>query len=213
MRLGHFLFVLWMILAGVRVSQAQDSANGDDLEHVQKPVDVRSLLESGRDSGDLPEGVVLRVSANLWKTVPADEKLRRAEEAQSGDAETSLEERWEFTAGQVHKVTMVVDEEGDADVEYRRTASRRFDTSELCHQLLTGRLVDIGAGEGKGESMQFVGTEFDVGHRYIELFVDGKIACWAGESCLGPGLPESDARALAALYERLAKPARETFKK
>jgi hypothetical protein len=76
--------------------------------------------------------------------------------------------------------------------------------------LLDAKIFTLG-DEEEGERLHFVGTDYDVGHRSIELFVNGKSAFHVGESCTVAGFAENDARAFAALYETLASKAHGVF--
>jgi hypothetical protein len=154
--------------------------------------DIRTLLKKGDDSGSLPRHVTVRVVANLWNS---DDK--------------HLKETWEITAEHVHRV--VLERVGNEAV-YRRAESRPYDSKHTCRLLLDGGIHAIATQEGMGEPLQFVGTEFEYGHRSIEILVDGQSAMLVGESCACGGFAASNARAFANLYEKLASEARSTFR-
>ena len=156
--------------------------------------DIRTLLTRADDSGSLPPRVAVRVDADLWN---------------SGDESKRLKETWEFTAKHVHRV---VREKVGNETVYRRAESKPFDTKDICNTLLDGGIHAIATQEGMGEWLHFVGTEFDYGHRSIEIFVDGKSAMQVSESCADAGFAASNARAFANLYELLASAARAAFR-
>jgi hypothetical protein len=76
--------------------------------------------------------------------------------------------------------------------------------------LLDGRILTIGEDDtGKRET--FIDTDYDIGHRSIEITLNGKSMLYVGESCVVAGYAKNDARAFAALYEKLARQARDAF--
>ena len=183
----------------------------DSLKHAAEGRASPAILEAGQAAGSLPPEVVLRVSARLAKAVPANPKERAEAEARGVDFNKKLEETWEFTARDVHRVVIEWPEKAGDEVVYRRAESLPFDSKNLCKDLLEGKIFLIEAGEGSGEPLHFAGTDYDIGDRTIEVFVNGKSALWVGESCPTAGYAESDARAFAALYEKLAAQARGAF--
>jgi hypothetical protein len=193
--------------------RAEQDAFKDGKKH--KPIDVRTLLEEGKASGALPAGVVVRIHANLATSMPADVKLRSAAEARGVVFNKKLQELWEFTTDHAHRVVM---EEPPHKIGekfehvYRRVESRPFDSKGLCKELLDGKALEIQAAKGKGKPLQFVGTHYNVGGRSIEFLRNGETVLYIGEHCTSAGYAESDARAFAALYERLAGQARLLFK-
>jgi hypothetical protein len=181
----------------------------------RQPMDARTLLEEGKASGALPAGMVVRIHANLATSMPADVKLRSAAEARGVDFSKKLEELWEFTSDRAHRVVMEEPphKPGEKfDYVYRRVESRPFDSKGLCKELLDGKALEIQAAKGKGKRLQFVGTHYNVGGRAIEVLRNGQTVLYIGEHCTSAGYPESDARAFAALYERLASQARALFR-
>lgn len=174
----------------------------------QTVTDRRALLEAGQAAGALPAGMVVRVTADAWKGESVEEKQRAEARGRGNSASQKLKESWEFTTDQVHQLVLEIK---NNKVVYRRVKSLPFDSKNLCKQLLDGKILTIEAAEGEGEPMQFVGTDFEFGHRSIDVIVDGKSLIQVGESCAFAGYPESDARAFATLYERLAKQARKAF--
>ena len=171
---------------------------------------VRAILEEGKTAKRLHSAVFIRVQAQLGRSTPADAKLRADAEARGIDFKKKLDETWEFTTNQVHRVISEQSKKNGETLAYRRVESRPFDTSNLCKELLDGKLLAIGEDE-EGECRQFVGTEYNIGHRAIDVFVNGKSVLWTGESCLEAGFHEKDAVAFATLYETLAKQARAAF--
>ncbi len=175
----------------------QDASNrGEKAESM----DARGLLEKGRKSGVLPEGMVVRIGACLG------ERLGRDPDDKTPDG---MVERWEFTSRQVHRV---------APEERRnprsRDDSRPFDSKGICQDLLEGKAIEIHARKGEGPEIGFVGTHYGRGSRSIEVEWNGKTILSLHETN-GPMLylyRESDARAFGALYERLASQARDSFK-
>lgn len=163
-------------------------------------VDVRALLEKGRASGSLPEGMIVRISACLGE--PG--------EAAGNRLPVEMRETWEFTSGHVRLVRA----EENADKRAGRPADiRPYETKGLCNELLAGKALEIQARKGEGAEVGFIGSAYHRGGRSIEM-------TWAGETVLhlfetnGPFLSlyrETDARAFGALYERLASQARIVF--
>ncbi len=163
-------------------------------------MEARTLLEAGRASASWPEGMVIRVSACLGEP---DEKA-------SVRVPAMMKETWEFTSGQVHRVSF---EGANGKSTDHRVASRPFDSKGLCKDLLEGKAIEIQAGKGEGPEVGFLGSQYHRGSRSIEVM-------WKGETILhlletnGPFLKfyrESDARAFGALYKRLASQARILF--
>ena len=165
--------------------------------------EVLALLRKGHEADSLPRGVVVRVDAYLWGA--------RKELDSEDDSDGELCETWEFTSNHVHRI-VIQSPEGGTKTVYRRAESLPFDSKSLCKALLDGGIDAIATQEGMGEPMQFVGTKFELGHRSIEIFVGGTSALQVGESCACAGYAESNARAFALLYERLALQARASFK-
>ena len=168
----------------------------------RKATDARALLEKGQASGSLPEGMVIRIGACLGES-----ELKPSAEGVPDE----LRETWEFTANQVHRAEFEYKKDKSS---YRRIESRAFDSKGLCKELLEGKAIEIQARKGEGPDVGFVGTHYHRGSRSIEVE-------WKGQTILelhetnGPfaGLfRESDARAFAALYERLASQAHAAFK-
>ena len=166
----------------------------------REPMEARPLLDAGRASASWPEGMVIRVSACLGEL---DERA-----SVRGPAE--MKETWEFTSGQVHRVSF---EDGDGKSTDHRVGSRPFDSKGICKDLLEGKAIEIQARKGEGPEVGFIGSHYHRGSRSIEV-------TWKGETILhlyetnGPFLKfyqESDARAFGALYERLASQARSLF--
>jgi hypothetical protein len=169
---------------------------------------VRPLLEEGQASGSLPADVVVRVHANLFGT---DDPARAEAEARGVVAKESLTETWEFASNQVYRVVPEIADNRPGYV-YRRVESRPFDSKGLCKDLIDGKALEIKAEKGKGPRLHFVGTKYIFGGRYIQILRNGETVLHLGESCVSYGYAESDARAFAALYERLASQARALFK-
>ncbi len=169
---------------------------------------ARTLLEEGDKNGKLPEGVVLRVHADLGGVSTED---REDAKARGVEIPESFEEIWEFTSTEVHRLEYVVNEKRRA--HYRRIESRPFDSKTLCQQLIDGKLLEIGTGKAVGELRQFVGTPYCTGGRFIEFYRTGSPNPLVdlSEHCTGAGYHESDAVAFAELYETLARQGRAAF--
>lgn len=201
--LDHHLFgakaicaLAWVLLAFPATAEKQTTpepphpgANGAPPSSV-----VQRLLKEARVSGTLPEGVVLRVRADMGKT--------------GTDAGIRQEEQWEFADGAVHRLVIAT---VDGKHVLKRVESRPCDARALCAIALEGKLCDMEDMEGEGKSVLFAGTAYDVGLRSIEVLRDGKTLLEVGECCVFGGYPETKARAFAALYEELASLARRAF--
>jgi hypothetical protein len=172
------------------------------VEKKTESMDARTVLEKGRTSASLPEGMVIRISACLGEL----------DVSASGDRlPEGLVETWEFASNQVHRVER---EYKDGKIAYHRLESRPFDSHRICKDLLEGKAIEIQARKGKGPETELAGTPYRRGSRSIEVV-------WNGDTILdlhetnGPVLDlyrESDARAFGALYERLASQARAAFR-
>ena len=171
---------------------------------------VRKLLEQGQKDGSLPEGVVIRVNAHFYS---ADQDKIDEAKARGVVLENTLVETWEFTSKEVHRLVYEEDQQGKWD--FRKVDSLPFDSKLLCKELLDGQFLEIGTGKGKGEPTQYVGTHFHTGGRSVAFYQAGEkeSSVSIGEHCTHAGYPESDARLLGELYEKLAKQAREKFAK
>jgi hypothetical protein len=207
----EFTLYAMVLLAGLLVVSGPVRADQDPSENGKKreQIAARTLLEEGQASGSLPAGVVVRVAAQLDRSVDEDKKARAEAKARGVVFQESLHETWEFTSNQVHRVIM---EHKNGDYVYRRVDSRPFDAKNLCKELIDGKAIEIMAREGKGKLMPFVDTNYTVGWRSIEILWNGKTVLELTEGCADGGYAESDARAFAALYERLASQARVLFK-
>ena len=177
----------------VALAEHQEAAIAEEAELNRQ---VRDLLQKGKADKALPANVVVRLEADLG--------MRSGKGAE-------LQEAWEFTSTQVHRVSVEPSKTEAGKVVYRRVESRPFGSQNLCRDLLAGKLMVIAAEEGMGESQHFCGTKFDAGHRGIEIFIDNRSMLRLGESCFFAGYAKSDAEAFATLYENLAKQARAIF--
>ena len=193
-----------MLLAGLFAVPGPVGADQDPAKDGKKPapVDVRPVLEKGRASGSLPDGMVIRIGACLGEP---------AVKASGNRVPEGLLEKWEFAANQVLRV---VPEYMEGKLTYDRVESRPFDSKGLCKDLLEGKAIEIQTRKGTGPEVAMAGTPYRRGSRFIEVV-------WNGETVLdlfetnGATLDlyrESDARAFGALYERLASQARVLFK-
>ena len=207
MKLLRHLIIFSILAAPLAKADEKPGPVGADQDFSKdgkkrEPIAVRTLLEEGQASGSLPEGMVIRIGACLGES---DVKA-------SGDrVPDQLRETWEFTSHQIHRV--VCEYKNDKST-YRRVESRPFDSKGICMDLLEGKAIEIQARKGKGSEAGFVGTRYHRGSRSISVV-------WKGEAILdlletnGPFLDlyrETDARAFGALYERLARQARDLFK-
>ena len=203
MKLNITLFAM-TLLAGLLAVPGAVRADQDPAKDgkQQVPANARTILEKGRASGPLPEGMVIRLGACLGEP---------AVKAAGDRTPEGLLEKWEFTANQVHRV---VPEYKEDKLTYDRVESRPFDSKSLCKDLLEGKAIEIQARTGVGPEVALAGTPYRRGSRFIEVV-------WNGETILdlhetnGAGLNlyrESDARAFGALYERLASQVRVSFK-
>ena len=190
------------LLAGLLVVPSLVEAEESPTKEgkTREPIEARTLLEAGRASATWPEGMVIRVSACLGEP---DEKV--AVRVPAG-----MKETWEFTSGQVHRVSF--DDTNGKSTDHR-VASRPLDSKDICKDLLEGKAIEIQAGKGEGPEVGFLGSHYHRGSRSIEV-------TWKGATILhlyetnGPFLKfyrETDARAFGALYERLASQARILF--
>jgi hypothetical protein len=197
------------VLVGISIAFASAPGRAEEKTAILKEADIRAILEAGQ-TAKLPAGVFIRVHAQLSRSVPADAALRVQAERKGVDFTKTLRETWEFTSNRVYRVDVETPKKSGDSVVYRRVEAAPFDSSSICKEMLDARIFTLG-DEEEGEHQHFVGTDYDVGHRSIELFVNGKSAFHVGESCAVAGFAEKDARAFAALYETLASKARDMF--
>ena len=188
-------FIMASLKALMPQEDFEDMLKGlEESDHASALPDIRAIIEAGRDA----------------KSMPADMVVRLYTEASGADEHENTKERWEFSPGKVHRL-VINDSRGSAP--YRREKTLAFDTTNICRQLLDGKLFVIAAREGTGKARMFAGTAFEgaVGERAIEILIDGEPAVEVGECCLFAGLPKTDAVAFHALYEQLAEQARNAF--
>ncbi len=189
-----------------RIEVVENSEGESSEERPSKTVDLRTILNTGKRANALPPSVVVRVEADLsHRTSALAEKY--------ADSPKKFKETWEFTSKHVHRVAVDPPKVPGGGLVYRRVESRPFDSKNLCQELLEGKVQAIEAADGTGESVQFVGTNYDAGHRAIEIFVSNQSRLLVCESCFFAGFPKTDARAFAAIYEKLAIQARAAFEK
>lgn len=206
----HFfcLALLFFLLTSV-APQGADAMDDNELKRRNDdPHTTLELLQRGIESGKLPDGLVIRFSANLFGI---SEEAKKEAEENGIDLPESVEERWEVENDKLYRI--VVNKENKKEFELKRDQSRPFNTAKLCKLLRDGNALEIQKGKGKGEPAQFVGTPFQFGSREIVVEWKGQHLILLGESCLGAGYAESDAIAFAELYESVAKLARERFEK
>jgi hypothetical protein len=199
------LSVLVAILTVVALpkARADEKPAGDPQKAaVLKKSDARILLEAGRATGSLPKGVVVHLSANMTR-LPSQTRKHGA------GVEKTFKERWEFTPNRIDRIVEIPGRNG-GNATRERAESLPLDTSNICKELLDGRILTIGEDD-TGKRENFIGTDYDIGHRSIEITLNGKSMLYVGESCVVAGYAENDARAFAALYEKLASHARDAF--
>jgi hypothetical protein len=197
------------LLVGILVAFSSALGGAEEKLEVLKEADLRAILEAGQ-KGKLPADVFIRVQADLSHSVPADAAERAQAERKGVDFTKALRETWEFTSDRAHRVVVEAPGKSGEGSVYRRVESAPCDSSRICKEMLDASIFTLG-DEEEGEHQNFAGTDYDVGHRSIELFVKGKSAFFVGESCAVAGYAEKDAKAFAALYEALASKARGKF--
>ena len=97
--------------------------------------------------------------------------------------------------------------ENDGNSTLRRAESIPFDSAGICKELLDGRILTLG-NEEKGERQNFIDTDYDIGHRSIEIILTASLCFMLGESLhvCRMAYVESDARlTFASLYEKLGQ--------
>lgn len=192
--------ILTLVFAFVAIQSS--SAQQQDGRKL-KEIEARTLLSPGA----FPKGVVIRVHADMFGSKSGREAAAEPKE-DDAPVEKHFREVWEFTSGEVHRV---VYEAGKKEGIYRRVESRPFDTKDIWMALTDGTPLEIAARKGKGVEVMFAGTDYVLGMRSIEVLRNGKPILDLCETCVGAGFPGTDAHAFAALYERLAMPARVLF--
>ena len=193
--ISNFILASWLAVASSSAAEPKQLT----------PAEVRTLLENGRAAGALPAGLMIRVSAHLYGVSEESAKARGTTVAED------LKEAWEFTPGQLHRAVWEYDEQKKEGV-YHRAESRTFDTQRLCQDLLAGKALEIERNAGTGNPVNFYGTPYCMGGRSVEVMLNGTTILNLYEACVMAGYRESNARAFAALYEKLANQARAQFK-
>ena len=195
MKYAVFTMICALLYAPVS-SLGQEQTSDTETKEVRQEPEVRKLLRLGKKTKSLPENMVVRVHAELWRSESGKKRFKEA---------------WEFTSRKVHRVEILSPKKAGDEIGFRRVESVDFDTNSICVDLVNGRLFSIADEEGMGEGLHFVGTDYRAGSREIQILVDEKVALSVVESCLFGGFPETDARAFADLYELLASKARKTI--
>lgn len=200
--------ILLLSLTSLFVPAMSVAEDGEPKGAKDKVSTAIELLRKGLESGKLPDGMAIHVSADLTGV-----DAKEVEEAKANGIEIPLSfyEHWEFQGDQVKRY--VKKELEDGDVEFKLDGSKKFDVSTVCKILLDGRAFEVQKGKGKGVRMQFVGTRFAGGHREISIIWNEESKLNLHECCLFPGYAESDAITFAELYAELAAIAREQFEK
>ncbi|MCY2967395.1 MAG: hypothetical protein NT069_27800 [Planctomycetota bacterium] len=171
---------------------------------------LRKIL-GGEEAGDaLPKGVVLRLEADLFNSISADEARESESNASAKPQQKRFRELWEFTTDRVHRVVSETsqDPKGGYRLTYRRVESKRCDTSKLGKVLLDADFFSV-TDLADEDFVHFAGTDFELGHRSISVVVEGKEKLIYGESCASGGYSKTKAQAFGRLYETLAKRARD----
>ncbi len=203
--LRHFLLIVCVLVPPLSRAEPKPGPAGSDqrlsTDKKERESIAAQTLNEGRATGSLPAGVVIRISACLGAS---DAK------ASGGRVPDEMREMWEFTSRQVHRIEVV---DKNATSTYERAESRPFATKNICKELLEGKAIELEARKGKGPEVGFVGTNYHLGSRLIEVLLNGKTILELHESntAVLDLYRESDARAFGALYERLASQARGLF--
>lgn len=204
---ARLVFAMAAVLIGVfnlPASADDRPATQPSKSRSEKKKDVGLILEYGRAAGTLPSGIVVQVSAHMTRV---SSETRR----HPAGPEISFKEIWQFAGDRVYRVFEIPSGNG-GETKLERAESLPIDTGAVCKDLLDGHLLTIGESD-QGDRQIFIDTDYDIGHRSIQILADGKQLNYTGESCVVAGYAEPDARAFAALYERLALRARQAFEK
>ncbi len=173
---------------------------------------LRKIL-GGEGAGDaLPMGVVLRLEADLFNSISADEARESESNASEKPQQKRFREVWEFSTDRVHRVVREYSQDPKAGNRptYRRVESKRCDTSTLGKILLDADFFSF-TDRADEDFVHFAGTDFELGHRSISVVVEGKEKLIYGESCAAGGYSKTKAEAFGRLYETLAKRARDQW--
>lgn len=184
--------ILFGLICTVCSSVAFADDDADEIAAAAKQLQQR--LERWTH-GDLPANVMLRIrtDASSVGREPPEE----------------LKEIWEFTRGKVHRVEWRP--ANDESQRFERVETRDMDTSGLIRQMLRAGIVSVEFQQGTGDPLQFSGTNFDIGHRCIQLHSGEETLVNTCESCFFAGYAKSDARRFGRLYAKLASQARAAF--
>lgn len=187
------LFVVAVLF--VSPLKADDASKIRNPQSDEPPIGVtKLLLDAKQTGGHLPKNMTLRVYCDMFS---------------SDEPEQSLKEAWEFSSAGVHKLGQVT---GVRTLQFRRQASRKFNSTGVCQDLIDAKIEHLINLELPDDSELFAGTEFCFGDRSIEILIDGKYATGLTECCAAAGYPKPKSLAFTKLYEKLASKARSTFK-
>ncbi len=172
-----FSVCLWL----PNVSLAQDQPPEDSREMRLETVD--KLLKEWDQAGTLPEGVVIRVDADL---LGPNDNCKDKAAANKPIEETGFHEHWEFTAKHAHRVATEF-----RDNKWVRTTleTKPFESKKICQALLTGKATQIAARKGTGEPKQFVGTGYRFGGRSVEFCKARRRFCICSNTAPVPDMP------------------------
>lgn len=158
-----------LILSAVRCQALNET-------HVAKEVeDLLNQLETTSNTGKLPNGLRIRIQADLIRTA-----------GQNGPRKTH-HEYWEFTAKKLYRL----EPKGKKWISEK---GKKHDQKQLTNILLKSNFQTIGHSEDVGNTTLFVGTEFNLGDRSIDLIVDNDSILDIGESCVGGTLSPKDSK-------------------
>ena len=132
------------LVAVATVSTGQETAAVSSTPgDILNSLDLRALLESGRDAKSLPACSVVRLHADAGIPVPVDT-------GQDADTNTQLKEFREFTAGHAQRV---VSNRLNGRHLLRREKTLGFDTTDFCGQLLDGKIFKSNQERGRGKAV------------------------------------------------------------
>ena len=151
------------------------------------------LLTHIKRTGSLPDNATVRIDTQLFSISRPD---------------PVIDEAWEFTANQVHRI------QRDAKSEqWKRAETRPLKSDRLCSDLLAADVTKIEKSHTTKGGMFLVRSLYSKGNRRIRILVGSRVVLDLRADDSGSGFSEEQATAFSILYERVASQARVAFGK
>lgn len=178
-----------ILFVAILTTSVTSAVGKDEALTAKKVVNLVQQIKSTSKTGELLDGLRIRLQADLIKIADED-----------GPAKTH-KEYWEFTA----KKLIRLEPKGK---NWIKKEVKDYDPKQLANILLKSQFQTIGLSEDKGRSTLFAKTEFDLGHRSIDFIEDNKSTLYLEEACVGISFSPKDSKRFAQLYDDLIEFAR-----